>query len=270
MTYTDLLTLNVSLQAAGVILLIWLGQRTIDVFANLLIDKRLFQPVYKRILRRIKILKTRGDPVGATFSLSYTPEEELTISTAIDRLKSGFERAERASNGKITIQSSHWDKHERKGQVEVYYSDKTEVFNTRVKLIQDTDSLREVPSGDPNEVLVGSIGLEIDFNFPFHLLESTLFNLGSLINYIEKGFQDQLRGNFSGGRFVISPVKSDLTIDDWIKKERFDISLLLTTEDDEGTEVEFFSDRAVVKSNRREIDAQTVNYMRELLLNYYL
>lgn len=270
MMFSDLLSLDVSLQAAGVVLLIWLGQRTIDSFANLLIDKRVFQPVFKRLVRRIKILKTRGDPVGATFSLSYTPEEDLTISDAIDRLKTGFDRAEHASNGKITIQSSHWDKHEREGRVEIRYSDKTEVFTTRVKLIQDTESIRKAPSGDPDEVLVGSIGLEIDFDFPFHLLENTLFNLGSLVNYVEAGFQDQMRGDFSGGRFVISPVESDLTIDDWIKKERFDISLLLTTEDNEGTEVEFFSDRAVVKSNRREIDAQTVNYMRELLLNYYL
>jgi len=270
MTLSNLFSLDVSLQAAGVIFLVWLGQKTIDALTKFLINKRVFHPIYQRILRRIKILKTRGDPVGATFSLSYTPEEDLTISTAIERLKTGFNRAERISNGKISIQSSHWDKHKREGQVEIHYSNKTEVFNTRIQLVQDTESVRETPSENPDEVLVGSIGLEIDFDFPFHLLEDTLFNLGSLINYVEEGFQDQMRGSFSGGRFVISPVESDLTIDDWIKEEHFDVSLLLASEDDKGTEVEFFSNRAVVKSNRREIDAQTVTYMRELLLNYYL
>lgn len=270
MINTDLVTVDVSLQVAGAVFLIWLGQKLFDTLLNFLIDKRVFRPVYERILRRLKILKTRGDPVAATFSLSYTPEEDLTITTAMERLKAGFGRAEDLSSGKISIESSHWDKYEREGQVEIQYSDKTEIFTTRIQFVQDTESLRETPSGDPDEVLVGSIGIEVDFNFPFHLLEATLFNLGSLINYLEEGFQDQMRGSFSGGRFVISPVKSDLTIDDWIKEEQFDISLLLATEDDKGTEVEFFSDRAVVKSNRREIDAQTVTYMRELLLNYYL
>lgn len=266
----DPFTLDFSLQAAGVLFFIWLGQRLVDTVASRVIDKKVFQRIFARAAREIKIIKTRGDPVGATFSLSYTPEEDLTIASATDRLETAFKHAEQSSGGKISIVSQHWDEKDRKGNVEIEYSDKTEKFTVKTNLIQDTESLRKAPSGSPDDVLVGSIGMEIEFDFPFHLLEDTLFNLSSLTNYLEDGYSEQIRGSFSGGRFVISPVKNDLTIDEWIEEERFDISLLLSSKDESGTEVEFFPDRAIIKSKQREIDAMTVSYVRELLLNYYL
>lgn len=266
----QILTLDVSLQVIGAAALAWMGQKFIDKLTGHLFNKKVFYPIYRKAARQYKIHKTRGIPVNAKFSLSYTPDDNPTISTAIARLEQAFQDAEQASSGKITISDEYWSESERRGRIEVCYSDQTEVFTIDVDLVRDTDSVRETPSGNPEKVRVGSVGLEIDFNFPFYLLEDTLFNLGSLINYLEDGFRSQIRGSFSGGRFIISPVNTDLTIDEWVKEEQFDISLLLATKDDNRTEVEFFPDRAIVKSNQREIDAQTVKYMRELLLNYYL
>lgn len=266
----DLLSLDYSLQIVGVAAIVWAVQKIIDNFADHFFNKKIFYPLYKKALRNYKIYKTKADPVRATFSVSYTPDYDLTIASATEKLERAFQQAQQASSGKITINDDYWSETERRGKVEVYYSDQTELFNIDVELVRDPDSVRSNPSGDPDSVQVGSIGLEIHFNFPFNLLEDTLFNLGSLISYLEDGFQDQIRGGFSGGRFIISPVNTDLTIDEWVEDEKFDISLLLATEDDDRTEVEFFSDRAIIKSNQREIDAKTVKYMRELLLNYYL
>lgn len=270
MILSEYLSLDFSLQVAGAVFIVWLGQKAIDALLVHLINKKIFDPVYKKALRKLKIIKTRGDPVAATFSLSFTPEEDITITNGVESLKSGFKKAEEVSNGRISIESDYWDQSEREGTVEIHYSDQTEVFDIDINLVPDTDSIRENPAHDPDDILVGSVGMEINFRFPFHLLEDTLFNLGSLTNYLEDGFNHQMRGSFSGGRFVISPVNSDLTIDEWIEQEQFDISLLLASEDDQDTEVEFFANRAVVKSKQREIDAQTVKYVRELLLNYYL
>jgi hypothetical protein len=254
----------------AVVVGLWFGTKIVDAIAARLVNEKIIEKVFNRIVRRIKIFRTRGDPVSATFSLSFTPEQDLTVSDAIDKLEIGFNRAEQASNGKISIESQHLDESDRDGKVEIHYSDATEAFNIDVDIIQDPDSIRQMNSVDPANIKVGSIGLDIEFRFPFHLLEDTLFNLGSLVNYLEDGFNSEIRGSFSDGSLVISPVEDGLTIDDWIEKEQFDISLLLTTEGEDRTEVEFFPDRAVVKSNQREIDAQTVQYTKELLLNYYL
>lgn len=254
----------------AVVVVLWFGTKIADAIAVRLVNEKIIGRIVQKIIRRIKIIRTRGDPVSATFSLSFTPEQDLTVSDATNKLETGFQRAEQASSGKISIESQHWDESDRDGKVEIHYSDATEAFNIDVDIVQDPDSIRQADSINPANIQVGSVGLDIKFRFPFHLLEDTLFNLGSLMNYLEDGFNSEIRGSFSNGSLVISPIDDGLTINDWIEEEQFDISLLLTTEGEDRTEVEFFPDRAVVKSNKREIDAQTVRYTKELLLNYYL
>lgn len=249
---------------------LWFGGKVIDAIAVRLVNEKIIEKSIQVIIRKIKIIRTRGDHVSATFSLSFTPEQDLTVSDAAKKLKTGFQSVEQASSGKISIESQHWNESNRDGRVEIHYSGATEVFNIDVDIVQDPDSIRQADSLDPAKIQVGSISLDIEFRFPFHLLENTLFNLGSLVNYLEDGFNSEIKGSFSDGSLVISPVDDGLTIDDWIEGEQFNISLLLTTEGEDRTEVEFFPDRAVVKSNKREIDAQTVRYTKELLLNYYL
>lgn len=266
----NLLTINLSLQLLGAGAVVYIVQKFIDTLTSHIFDKKIFYPIFSSIKKRWKILKTNAKPVKATFSLSYTPEENLSVSSTTERLKRTFHKVEDSSNGKITIDDEYWSVSERRGKVEFHYSDQRESFTANINLVRDTECVKSTPSGDPDEVNVGSIGLEIGFKFPFKQLEDTLFNLGSLISYLEAGFESQIRGNFSSGRFVITPVNTDLTIDEWVEEEQFDISLLLATEGQDRTEVEFFSDRAIVKSNQREIDAKTVKYMKELLLNYYL
>lgn len=249
---------------------IWFGTKVVDAIAVRLVNEKIVSNIVQRVLRKIKIIRTRGDPVSATFSLSFTPEQDLTVLEATNKLETGFQSVEQASSNKISIESQHWNEDDRDGKVEIHYSDATEAFIIDIDIVQDPGSIRRSDSIEPANILVGNIGLDIEFRFPFYLLEDTLFNLGSLVNYLEDGFNSQIRGSFSDGSLVISPVDDGLTIDDWIEKEQFDISLLLETDGEDRTEVEFFPDRAVVKSNKREIDAQTVRYTRELLLNYYL
>lgn len=265
----DSLSWGTPLDVAGLLFIVWIGQKFIDTLVSFAIDRRVFQPVYERILRKIKIFRTRADPVAAQFSLSFTPRDPITVSEAVERLKRSFDKIEQISSNKVSVSSQSWTPTDREGSLVLFYSDRTEKFNIQVDITPDPQSIRNHPSGNADDLLVGSIGLEVEFDFPFHLLEHTLFNVGSLISYVEDGIEDEMRGTFSSGRFVVAPVHTNLTLDEWIQKEKFDVSLLLASEDDR-TEVEFFGDRAIVKSNGREIDAKTVKYVRELLLNYYL
>ena len=205
-------SLGTALEIFSIGVFLYLAQKLVDNAIGHFFDKKVFSPIFKRIKRKIKIIKTRADPVAATFSLSYTPQEDITVESAVERLKTVFEEAEATSSGKVAIVNRNWSLSDREGTVEFQYPDQKGTFKINIDLIQDVDSLESEPSPDPDRVHVGSIGLEIEFDFPFQRLEDTLFNLGSLINYIEDGFEDQIRGNFSGGRFVISPVKNDLAL----------------------------------------------------------
>ncbi|QLK26179.1 hypothetical protein HYG81_00705 [Natrinema zhouii] len=84
--------------------------------------------------------------------------------------------------------------------------------------------------------------------------------------------EKQVEGTFSQGQFVIYPVESDLTLDEWIRNEGFDVSLLLANTErmTQRTEVEFFSDRAEIHPPHLEIDSETTRHIRLLILNYYL
>jgi hypothetical protein len=88
--------------------------------------------------------------------------------------------------------------------------------------------------------------------------------------FLREAAQDLLQvRSVTDGRFVVSPINNNLTLDDWIKKDQFDVSLLLESEDGRSS-VEFYSDRAVISSPHTDVDDMTVEYIRATLLNYYL
>jgi len=70
------------------------------------------------------------------------------------------------------------------------------------------------------------------------------------------------------GQFVVQPVDHNLTLDEWVGKERFDVSLLLES-DDGNRSVTFFGDRAEMSTPTKRVDRKSAEYIRELLLNYY-
>jgi len=266
----EIVPFDQSLQFLGGATLLWIGQKAIDTAASRVLNRKFFQPVIDKIFRQFKIFKTRADPVAATFSLSFTPRSEISVNDAVEGVSQVFQKVENTSNNKISVKSEHWDKGNRTGTISVSYSGQKSTFDIDVGLTPDTTSLVENPEEDPDQLKIGSIGMDIEFTFPFKSLEDTLFNLSSFIGQLDDGFDSEMNVSTSGGRFVISPVNTNLTIDEWVENEQFDISLLLSPEVESEPDIEFFSDRAVIKSMHREIDAQTVKYVRELLLNYYL
>lgn len=266
----ELFTVDFSLQAIGAVSLLWLGQKIADNIVSVLFDRKVFYPIFRRASRRWKIFKTKADKIASKFIFSFTLKESLTVEELVDKLDKSMEAMEEKSNGKISIESKHWELADREGKITAHYSNKKNKFDISVKMVQDTEALRENPATDPSSTVIKAVGFELDFFFPFKALDTTLFNLGSLISNMEKSLSQNIRGSFSNGRFEISPLKNGLTIDEWVSEKKFDVSLLLTSEESDQTEVEFFSDRAVVKSNEREIDGETVDYLKGLLLNYYL
>ncbi|OAQ52197.1 hypothetical protein HTG_11290 [Natrinema mahii] len=74
----------------------------------------------------------------------------------------------------------------------------------------------------------------------------------------------------SGAQFIIHPVDSNLTLDEWIRREEFDVSLLLASKGQAKTEVEFFPDHAEIHPPYLEIDEEVIRYIRLMIINYYL
>lgn len=117
---------------------------------------------------------------------------------------------------------------------------------------------------------IGSIGISITFRFEFGKLRNSIIDLILFAPFLRAAAESTLPvKSITDGRFVVSPIDNDLTLDDWIKQDKFDVSLLLNSEDGRSS-VEFYSDKAVITSPHTDVDDKTVEYIRATLLNYYL
>lgn len=64
---------------------------------------------------------------------------------------------------------------------------------------------------------------------------------------------------YSKGTFVITPIKGELTLDQWIKKENFDVSMLLKSK--EQILVDFYADKAKLTTPHLGIDSTIAHYL---------
>lgn len=254
-----------SLEALGVILLVWLGGRLIDKILGRLLDKKIFASIVQGVVKKWKAFQTRFDPLEATYELSFSPRRDVSMVNAPDLVDRIFEACEEASRGKVEFGKVQWDRSKEEANVSADFEKEDYEYDVDLSLATDPDSLRE-PGDDER---VGHITFKINFSFEFHALDASMHNMRSFISFLQKGSKQASDGTFSKGRFIIQPVKNDLTLDEWIEREQFDVSLLLATEDKE-TQVEFFHDKAIVQPPYNEIDGETVRYIRATLLNYYL
>ena len=263
----ELLTSANSLQAVGLIALLWFGSKLVDIILELAIQRKVFNPIYRIIRRKVKSALSWREPISTDFEISYRPNQDLNIEDARDVADLALKSCEEESKGKISVGDLHWSSEERlKGSAKVDYIDGHYPYDVEITLSPDTEEIRD-PGSEGIEI--HSISFNIEFRYPFYRLEDALFNLDSFFSFLESGLEKTIAGSFSGGRFVITPVSSDLSLDEWIEKDRFEPSLLLSSQD-ETAEVEFFQNRAVVSTSYTEVDSETVGYIRAILLNYYL
>ena len=170
------------------------------------------------------------------------------------------------SEGDFEVFEQKWSADGREIDVEVPYKKATDSYELTLNFLPDSAGQFE---SEP-EPSIGSIGVEIDFRFEFGKLRNSIIDLMLFARFLRSSATEILSvRSVTDGRFVVSPIDNDLTLDDWIKKEQFDVSLLLESEDGRQS-VEFHSDKAIISSPHTEVDDETVEYIRATLLNYYL
>lgn len=243
--------------------------RLVDVILFRLLERRFFGTIYQWFIQRVKILLTRFNPISATFQFSITPDGSPSLDYLESRIESVLETCEEISEGRIEFGDVRWDSAGQNLQITAEYMDSNYPYQIDIGFTPDSESLQEADVTTTTEADVNNFGIKINFQFAFHNLESALINLSAFVGLLERAFSQEIGGRASSGQFVISPLDNDLTMDDWIEERRFDVSVLLRSEDKRAS-VEFFNDHAVIDSPYLEIDSDMVDYVRATLLNYYL
>lgn len=252
---------------------LWIAGRTFDRFLQWAFGKKVLDPLWEGIKWRYRAFRTRGNPIEATFETSYTPSGNYTVNQGKELVSRGLEKAETASKGRLDLGTLSWDADGvGVGFVEADHVECQHPFKVRVELHDDAGDLPQSAGKPFGEHQLDYVHFKIRFKFAFHQLDETIQNLGASASFLSKGMRSAARGTLSSGQFIIHPVESDLTLDEWIKNEGFEVSLLLAGEGQHGgsTEVEFFPDRAEIHPPHLEIDSETTRYIRLLILNYYL
>lgn len=158
----------------------------------------------------------------------------------------------------MKVEPITWDNHERMGRTRVLYDNvpfEITVTQTEVQFEDETP---------------GFIAYAFSFGvqFAFGCLENALLTLSSLCGILQRNlsraFQD---ASFSSGMFVISPIRRELSLDEWISDSQFQVSVLLKSR--EKIFVNFYPSRAEVIFPQFEITGKVAHYLKGILLNYY-
>jgi hypothetical protein len=109
----------------------------------------------------------------------------------------------------------------------------------------------------------------IETQFAYHELDKMLLGLGALLNLIKDDLKESfLVMQFSKGMFTIEPIKQQLKIDEWIAKKEFDVSLILKNKD--KVTINLLPKKLEVIFHTAQIDDKVSEYLKEVILNYYL
>lgn len=257
--------------ALGILLgiLFWGTAKAIDKILERFIHQKLFSRIWYWGKKRWKILLTRYKPIRTTFRFSYGIDDEIGMNTVRDRIEPVLKNVERFSEQRVEFEDLRTDESGQVVSIDAYYSERENPYEIEFELVPDPSSIRDGDARFSDEANVDSIGISVDFDFSFHSLESAFINVSAFVRFLEKAVGEEFAGRSSAGQIVISPVDTDLSLDEWIEKRQFDVSVLLESEESK-TAVEFFGDRAVIDSPYLEIDSDTTDYVRATLLNYYL
>lgn len=244
---------------------IWFGLKTVDIVLKKAIDKALLSSIYNRIKRKLKAIYTKKEKIESTLEFSSYLREDVEPSEIDDRVSKLESEISDVGGGRLEIEEILQNRTDEKHKLKIK-SESGGVYDVELRFIRSME-----PSVD-NTVAetVESIGVSIVFDSSFGNLEREIIGLSALLNHLQEAigtvFDVRKSTNIN---FVIKPVESKLTLDQWIQKEQFDISLLLRSDSGDRS-VEFLGDRAVISSPSDQVDRKTAEYVKEAVRNYYL
>ncbi|MFQ6056758.1 MAG: hypothetical protein ACE5J3_12340 [Methanosarcinales archaeon] len=236
---------------------IYIGARVIDVVAKHFIDRAIFGPFWNYIKQRVKILFTHAKPISVEFQFKIrtNPMPLNNIKTSI---KNALEYVKEENKNRIKADPLTWN--DKYGNVNLSFGKWT--FKLSMSFLEDYELI-----GQNNNIT--NIAFSIDVNFPFSSLSNVVLDLSAITGFIRHAILREIpNAKFSKGTFVITPIKGELTLDQWIKKENFDVSMLLKSK--EQILVDFYADKAKLTTPHLGIDSTIAQYLRAILLNYYL
>ncbi|EJN61575.1 hypothetical protein HSB1_06160 [Halogranum salarium B-1] len=235
------------------------------------INQRVFATAYSHIRKRIKAFLTRRDKIKSDlqFSVYLQPDDAYRVNSCdkyVDQLTANINRL---SNGEAKVEDVKWDTSQTEADLQVSYASSRSPYNIRLNFIGEVPP--DTTAFDSHkDAKISSVGVTVEFEFAFAKLKSSIIDLSGLVQTIQESLSAMFPiRTVTNGRFVVYPLENDLTLDEWIQKEQFDVSLLLES-DDQKRSVKFHGDRAEITSPNTKIDNETVEYIRATLLNYYL
>jgi len=247
---------------------LWIFTKIFDKVVERAFDKKIISPFVSSIKWRIQAIKTRANPIEADFEISYSPRNGLTRREAKKELEKAFDSVEEQSRERLDVGEVHWNK--KSGEVQIEHVDLAKPYNVQIKLPTKASEHRERPDASMSEQYVSKIYFNFGLKFAFKEFRDILDNLDVAVRFLDAALDERVSGEFSTGKFIIYPLSADLTVDDWISDEGFEISILLSDQDDSKTEVELFSNRAEIRPPYKEIDSETARYLHRMILEYYL
>ncbi len=252
-------------QGAIAIIGVWIFFKLLDHLLERVIDQKIFSTAYEMTQKKLKAVLTRKENITSVLEFSVYLYPELTLHQARLQIDTLVRTLEQESNGEIEVEDVRWNSSKTDVDLSIVYSDNTKPHTINLNFSAEEDLRR--PGESPS---LSSIGVSISFQFPFHNLRGAIITLSACTQFLHDAMKAVYPvKSITNGRFVLYPLKNDLTLDDWIQKEQFDVSLLLQSQN-KNRSVRFFSDRAEIQSPHTQIDEETVEYIRATLLNYYL
>lgn len=248
---------------------VWIVGKIVDLALERLIDRKLIAPAFNSVRWRIRAFLTRMNPIRASFEIGFTPSNSVATTEAKEIVAEGFEKCEEYTKSRFQISHVTWDE-SGSGFAEALHADLKFPFQISLHIEPDVDDVLENPEVDFENRNIEKIHFEIKFQFPYHELSNTLTNLGTFASYLERGLGDVADGTFSDGQFIIRPIEGELTMDEWIEEEGFQVTLLLAGDEPGQTEVEFFPDHAEIHPPYSEMDSEVIRYAELMIQHYYL
>lgn len=256
------------LEGAAAVIGLWIVLKAVDYGLQRAFNQRVFATAYAWVKRQFNIYRTKLQTISADYEFSLYTHPEVTLQEARENFRELTDTVENVSNGEFSEKSVHWGRDKNDAQVKFTQEGREETYTVELQFIPDT---AQMDPGDPvDNAPLSSIGVSIEFDFEFKDLEPAIIDLGTFVDHLYDSFATVYPvREITNGKFVVQPVDQALTLDEWVEKERFDVSLLLESDDGKRS-VKFFGDRAEITTPNKRIDRKSAEYIRETLLNYYL
>lgn len=250
-------------------IVIWMISKTIDLIAERRFDRRIIAPVLQEIRWRIQAFRTRLDLLSCTFKMSYTPSKDTSVEEGKHLIEQSIDDSTNRSKKRIESTEISWI-NTTNARFKLKHLDSERPFKFEVYLVESNRDSITRPEMHSQGRFIDKIAFEVNFEFAYHELSTTLSNLDTIITILKESLDDTIGGTESKGQFVISPITGGLKVDEWIREEGLDVTTRLSGKDSQKTQVEFFNDRAEVNPPYLQIDSEVERYIRIVLLDYYL